>query len=76
MQTAYSRLTPEPTVSNSENADKDGKGFIYIADGTIVAVGASSPDIKEDATYTLATGDVTNTVTMSSLIYGDDHMER
>lgn len=81
---------------HSENANKDGKGFIYIAggdinieadsDGNVVisyspekaynSVVISCPDLKEGKAYTLKTGDVTNTVTMSSLIYGEDDQMR
>lgn len=58
--------------------DSDGNVIVsYSPEKAYNSVVISSPDIKKGATYTLATGDTTNTVTMSSLVYGeDDHMGR
>lgn len=58
--------------------DSDGNVIVsYSSEKAYNSVVISSPDIKKGATYTLATGDTTNTVTMSSLVYGeDDHMGR
>ncbi len=70
---AESTLTGDLTLT-----DSDGNVIVsYSPEKAYNSVVISSPDIKEDATYTLATGDITNTVTMSSLIYGeDDHIGR
>lgn len=58
--------------------DSDGNVIVsYSPEKAYNSVVISSPDIKKGATYTLATGDTTNTVSMSSLVYGeDDHMGR
>lgn len=70
---AESTLTGDLTLT-----DSDGNVIVsYSPEKAYNSVVISSPDIKKGATYTLATGDTTNTVTMSSLVYGeDDHMGR
>ena len=70
---AESTLTGDLTLP-----DSDGNVIVsYSPEKAYNSVVISSPDIKKGATYTLATGDTTNTVTMSSLVYGeDDHMGR
>lgn len=58
-------------------ADSDGNVVIsYSPEKAYNSVVISCPDLKEGETYTLKTGDVTNTVTMSSLIYGEDDQMR
>lgn len=70
---AESTLTGDLTLT-----DSDGNVIVsYSPEKAYNSVVISSPDIKKGATYTLATGDTTNTVTISSLVYGeDDHMGR
>lgn len=70
---AESTLTGDLTLT-----DSDGNVIVsYSPEKAYNSVVISCPDLKEGETYTLTTGDVTNTVTMSSLIYGeDDHIGR
>ena len=70
---AESTLTGDLTLT-----DSDGNVIVsYSPEKAYSSVVISSPDIKKGATYTLATGDTTNAVTMSSLVYvEDDHMGR
>lgn len=69
---ADSTLTGDLTLT-----DSDGNVVIsYSPEKAYNSVVISCPDLKEGETYTLTTGDVTNTVTMSSLIYGEDDQMR
>lgn len=69
---ADSTLTGDLTLT-----DSDGNVVIaYSPEKAYNSVVISCPDLKEGETYTLKTGDVTNTVTMSSLIYGEDDQMR
>ncbi len=69
---ADSTLTGDLTLT-----DSDGNVVVsYSPEKAYNSVVISCPDLKEGETYTLKTGDVTNTVTMSSLIYGEDDQMR
>lgn len=70
---ADSTLTGDLTLT-----DSDGNVIVsYSPEKAYNSVVISCPDLKEGETYTLTTGDITTTVNMSSLIYGeDDQMQR
>ena len=69
---ADSTLTGDLTLT-----DSDGNVVVsYSPEKAYNSVVISCPELKEGETYTLTTGDVTNTVTMSSLIYGEDDQMR